>query len=217
MKKLFILLTSLVISCNIAYASSNNLINPEWWETATLEDVRKEIEAGTDVNCKDDDGETALMFAIEHSDDPEIIKVLIEAGADVNAKYNDESVLYKNIKRIKNDNPSQVRKSIIALVENGADVNEELKETTIFWYAYIEYQDFELTKLLIEAGADVSNPPEEIYTLEILSELVGDKKVTINVINAIAANFNKWCFLFSSWHNWSKSGHIYCAIFIQKW
>ena len=63
MKKLFILLTSLVISCNIAYASSYNLINLEWWETATLEDVKREIKNGADVNVKGEGGFTPLVYA----------------------------------------------------------------------------------------------------------------------------------------------------------
>lgn len=86
MKKIFALLTSLVISCNIAYASSNNLINHGWWKTATLEDVRKEIKNGADVNAKDSDNWSPILLAMRHTNSLEIVKTLIEAGADVNVK-----------------------------------------------------------------------------------------------------------------------------------
>jgi hypothetical protein len=39
------------------------------------------IEAGADVNAKDDDGNTPLMIAAQHSSTPAIVTLLIEAGA----------------------------------------------------------------------------------------------------------------------------------------
>ncbi|MBI4844107.1 MAG: ankyrin repeat domain-containing protein [Nitrospirae bacterium] len=52
-------------------------------EGATAQ-VRDIIEKGANVNTRDDDGETALIYAAqkEHAD---IVRLLIEAGADVNA------------------------------------------------------------------------------------------------------------------------------------
>ncbi|WP_409152637.1 ankyrin repeat domain-containing protein [Fretibacterium fastidiosum] len=52
---------------------------------ARPERVRQLIQAGADVNAKNEYGWTPLMIAaIENT--PEVLKVLIEAGADVNAK-----------------------------------------------------------------------------------------------------------------------------------
>jgi len=45
------------------------------------------VEQGiTDVNAKDEDGNTVLMHVASENTNSEIIKVLIDAGADVNAK-----------------------------------------------------------------------------------------------------------------------------------
>ena len=52
------------------------------------EKVRALLDAGADVNAKDEHGATALMYALggEGKLYPAIAKVLLDAGADVNAK-----------------------------------------------------------------------------------------------------------------------------------
>lgn len=45
------------------------------------------IEKGADVNAKDNDGKTPLMFASAF-DNSRVVKLLIGKGADVNAKDN---------------------------------------------------------------------------------------------------------------------------------
>ena len=50
-----------------------------------LAEIRRLIRHGADVNAKDDDGNTSLMWA----ESPEVVTLLIEAGADVNAKTKD--------------------------------------------------------------------------------------------------------------------------------
>ena len=48
--------------------------------------VRALIEAGADVNVKNNRGNTALMYEAMSRKNPEIVKVLLEAGAEVNAE-----------------------------------------------------------------------------------------------------------------------------------
>lgn len=47
--------------------------------------VRMSIDAGADVNVRDNTGCTALMFAIKNGN-KEMVELLIKNGADVNAK-----------------------------------------------------------------------------------------------------------------------------------
>jgi len=50
-----------------------------------LDLIKNLIEAGADVNAKNDHGETPLLRAALY-DSPEVIKIFIKAGADVNVK-----------------------------------------------------------------------------------------------------------------------------------
>ena len=59
------------------------------------------LKAGADVNIRDDNGFTALWYAVT-LDKPEIVKLLLEFGADVSKKYeNDQTVLDYAIKNKK--------------------------------------------------------------------------------------------------------------------
>ena len=45
------------------------------------------IEAGADINAKDEDGRTALMHtAYAQTDDPTVVEMLVEAEADIDAR-----------------------------------------------------------------------------------------------------------------------------------
>ena len=54
-------------------------------ERATLEAVKVAVEAGTDVNAVDEDGNTALHFVVDKGF-PGVVAFLTESGANVNAK-----------------------------------------------------------------------------------------------------------------------------------
>lgn len=63
----------------------------------SVEEIKVLIDAGADVNAKDKDGMTALMYAAKDNDNPEVIKAIIDAGAVVT----DEAIDYaKNNKDI---------------------------------------------------------------------------------------------------------------------
>ncbi len=56
-------------------------------EDNAMELVKLLVEAGADVNAKDDRGHPMLFWAIIEDDNAvELVKLLVEAGADVNAK-----------------------------------------------------------------------------------------------------------------------------------
>lgn len=85
-------------------------------EDGSLDEVKKLLDSGANVNAKNEDGETALHLAARWNI-YELVKCLADHGADVNAKdcYGD-SVLH--IAARWGD-----LKVIQCLVEHGADVN----------------------------------------------------------------------------------------------
>ena len=79
-------LLSLFINISLSYANSTNFFTPDWWKTATLEDVAKELANGTSVKERDEIGRTPLMYASWYNKNPEIITTLLKHGADAKAK-----------------------------------------------------------------------------------------------------------------------------------
>ena len=82
----------------------------------SAEDVKCAIEAGVDVNAKNNDGVTALMVAAINNT-ADAVNALISAGADVNAKDNGG---WTALMRAADHNTADV---VNALIQAGADVN----------------------------------------------------------------------------------------------
>ena len=113
------------------------------------EAVKQQLEAGADVNAKNNLGDTPLMWAVRYGH-TETVTFLLEKGADVNANNNYGwtalmwAARYGHIETIK------------ILLEKGADVNKENRHgnTALLFAAY--EGNTEMMKLLLEAGADVN-------------------------------------------------------------
>lgn len=106
------------------------------------------IEAGADVNARDNSGETALMQAVR-GENLDTMKLLINHGADVNAQDNQgETALMKCV--------SIGEEEIKLLIEAGADVNIKDNEgKTALIHAAIRGPSF-IVQLLLENGADIN-------------------------------------------------------------
>ena len=80
---------ALFLSTSSAFANITNFFTPDWWKTATLEDVAKELANGTSVKERDEIGQTPLICASWYNQNPEIITTLLKHGADAKAKSNE--------------------------------------------------------------------------------------------------------------------------------
>jgi len=110
------------------------------------------VEQGADVNAKDDDGNTALMLAVDEQNNGDIVKCLVEHGADINAKNDDgETALIWAALDSGNENVVKY------LVEKGADVNIKGEEgQTPLMCAALRSNNGNVVKYLVEHGADVN-------------------------------------------------------------
>ena len=73
---------------NISQGRSQEKKNSEYLEAAEegeLETLVTLLDAGADINCKDEDGNSALHLAAEEDHD-EIVKTLVDRGLDVNTR-----------------------------------------------------------------------------------------------------------------------------------
>lgn len=143
-----------------------NLLNANWWKTATLEKVKQEIANGANVKAKandragqNSDGDlrtnvTPLMFALKYATPSvEIVETLIKAGADVNTKEGVVGLTPLMYAAEKNVNIGIIN----LLLQNGADVNAKTNDGWTVLMRAAEYnENAEVIKILIDAGANVN-------------------------------------------------------------
>ena len=121
----------------------------EYFKTATLEEVTVCLDAGVDLNERDDAGATPLHRAAQNTENSDVIKVLIEAGADLKAKAKDGRMPL-HVAAAYSENPNVVK----FLINAGTDPNVQAddKWTPLDWA--VSFKNLPAINALIDAGAD---------------------------------------------------------------
>lgn len=115
-----------------------------------VDEVRKLLDSGSDVNCKNKYKETPLHLASLKGRVP-VIKLLLERGAEVSAlNSNEETPLHRAI-------DSSCNESVEILLAHGADISlRDAKKHTPLHHATIKRKKT-MMKILIKAGSDFYN------------------------------------------------------------
>ncbi|MBR1672834.1 MAG: ankyrin repeat domain-containing protein [Fretibacterium sp.] len=110
------------------------------------------LDAGADANAKDNEGVTALMYAIAGNPNPSIVPLLLDAGADARAvDANGRTALMVAARA--NRNPGVVA----VLLSTGTDVNAKDKSGwTALMMAGAFNKNADIIAILVDAGAIVN-------------------------------------------------------------
>ena len=147
---------------------------------APLETFKKFVDIhqkDLDVNARDNNGSTPLMYAAE-SGNPDAVSVLIKAGADVNAQNNDgwAPLIYA----AESGNPDAVS----VLIKAGADVNaRNVYEQTPLIYA-AKSGNPDAVSVLIKAGAAVNAQNNNGWTPLMYAAMSGNPDAVSVLIKA---------------------------------
>ena len=112
-----------------------------------IEEVKRFLDEGTDIEAFDLGGETALFWAVKYENEP-LIDMLLNRGANINANYNVGS----QTPLINASMGGQVE-IIELLLDRGADINAKTNTgwTALMWA--IERKHNEVVALLVDRGA----------------------------------------------------------------
>lgn len=151
MKKKIICLFLLIY---IFLISNTILAAPIGWRFCTYEQAKMAIKMTRNINRKDQNGKTPLIWAAGYNNNCKVTTLLINKGAKVHLK--DNNGLTALIHAVKNENKPCVVK---ALLNAGANINYQSPNgnTALIWS--VKNGNLELTKLLInsQANIDISN------------------------------------------------------------
>ena len=112
--------------------------------------VKKIIRSGFNVNTKDNDGKTALHYAVANGN-LEIINLLLNRGAKINAKAKDKRT---PIWMLETDDENLVMTILRLLISKGADVNHQNDEGESLLMLAAADDSLEGVKIFLNAGAN---------------------------------------------------------------
>jgi ankyrin repeat protein len=148
--------------------------------------IRALVQAGADVNARDKNGETVLMYAVMGEDvNLEVVKILVQAGADVNAR--DERGT--TVLMCANQGIATKEEVLDILLKAGADVNARDKDgATILMQVGHDGQ----IDILVKAGADVSAQDKEGTTalMRVVADINGETPTMVNLLLKAGADVN---------------------------
>ncbi len=136
------------------------------------------IRKGADLNLKDSEGKTALLWAASNS--LPNAKILIDHGAKVNIAANDGMTPF--IQATLGVSSGKVPIDMCdLLLKKGADVNAELKDRNASGWTALHYaavnEDAELVEYLIKHGAKVNNFSAEGSSPLFLAKSNGNEEI----------------------------------------
>ena len=147
----------------------------EFARVATAAATTACLEAGADVNARDENGNTPLLLATGHwgwgtimdgspaSEDPAVVTVLLEAGADVNARNDEGRTALGNaaggkaVATVRGGmfDLVEIPDIVAALLAAGAEVNAPSGSGTTPLHRAAFVEGLETVTMLLDAGADV--------------------------------------------------------------
>ena len=155
-------------------------------KTGTPSSVKAAIANGANVNAKETNGESVLMYAAANNPDPEVITILLKAGADMKARdaeYGKTPLMWS---AQFNKNPEVTT----VLLKAGADIEaRSIKSTQQSWTALMwaaqSTTNPEVISTLVKAGANIKTKDDTGLTvLMIGAEYNANPEVITRLIKA---------------------------------
>ena len=151
--------------------------------------LKKMIEEGLDVNARDEEGDTLLLFTLANNDNLEIARMLLDAGADINAPSQRDGITpLLEATTMANELQKQAQK----IYKNPAALKHtnisagNLKNRAVHQMQYAT----KLTKMLIEHGADVNR--ETPYGTPLMNACTNEwNKEIVDMLLEAGADVNK--------------------------
>lgn len=139
--------------------------------SGAIDELRKYLAAGTDINAFDTLDQTALIAAIDHHH-LDIVRLLLDRGADVRlADHAGWTPLIHAAYFGAND------ELLALLLDRGADINAQNDRGVTALYMSAAYGREQTTQLLLKRGANAALPTQSGYTALRIAQLRGFERV----------------------------------------